>query len=228
MQLKILLNKILSIIALAVCILFAALLLSFIFKNGAESAPAPLVTNTTSVYEQEKVNVPIVTNTTSVYEQEKVNVPINLVGSPLPVRLKIPKIGIDTVVEHVGLTKGRALDVPKGPSNVAWFALGPLPGEVGSAVIDGHSGYKNNRPAVFDNLHKLKKGDKIYVENSEGVIITFVVRELRSYGNKEDSSDVFGSNDKASHLNLITCAGDWNPLTQTHSDRLVVFTDREI
>lgn len=211
MQLKMLLNKILSIMALAVCILSAALLLSFIFQNKAESAPTPLVTNTNSVYEQEKVNAPA-----------------NLVGPTLPVRLEIPKIGIDTVIEHVGLTKDGALDVPKGPSNAAWFELSPRPGGVGSSVIDGHFGYKNNRPAVFDNLYKLKKGDKIYVQDSKGGMIAFVVREFRSYDRNESTSDVFNSSDGTSHLNLITCAGDWNPIAKTHSQRLVVFTDREI
>lgn len=211
MQLKMLLNKILLIIALAVCILSAAFLLYFIFQDGTENAPTPIVTNTTSVYEQEKVNVPI-----------------DLVDSPLPVRLEIPKIGIDTVVEHVGLTKDGALDVPKGPSNVAWFELSPVPGGVGSSVIDGHSGYKNNRPAVFDNLYKLRIGDEIYVQDSKGGMVVFVVRELKSYDRNKDTSDVFNSSDGTSHLNLITCAGDWNPITKTHSQRLVVFTDREI
>ena len=47
-------------------------------------------------------------------------------------------------VEDVGLTPGGAMDVPKGPSDVAWFDLGPRPGEVGSAVIAGHEGWKDN------------------------------------------------------------------------------------
>ena len=58
------------------------------------------------------------------------------------------------------------MDVPKQPDDVAWFDLGFRPGQKGSAVIDGHSGWKDNRPAVFDNLSKLKNGDKIYVEDN--------------------------------------------------------------
>jgi sortase (surface protein transpeptidase) len=33
--------------------------------------------------------------------------------------------------------------VPVDQRNVAWFNLGPLPGENGSAVISGHYGLKN-------------------------------------------------------------------------------------
>lgn len=135
----------------------------------------------------------------------------------LPVRFIIPKLSIDAPVEYVGITPEGLMDVPKGPNNVAWFNLGTPPGEVGSAVIAGHSGYKNNRPAVFDNLDKLQKGDKISVEDESGTIITFVVRELRTYNPKANPPEVFNSNDGASHLNLVTCTGDWNETARTHS-----------
>lgn len=69
----------------------------------------------------------------------------------------------------------------KGPAEVAWFNLGPRLGESGSAVIAGHYGWKNNIPAVFDNLHKLRNGDKISVEDEKGVATTFVVCEIQTY-----------------------------------------------
>src|SRR6185436_19306825 len=77
-------------------------------------------------------------------------------------QLKIPEIGLNAPVESVGVTSHGAMDVPQGMSNVAWFNLGPLPGERGSAVIDGHFGAKDGIPTVFDNLHKLQKGDRIH------------------------------------------------------------------
>jgi LPXTG-site transpeptidase (sortase) family protein len=149
-------------------------------------------------------------------------------SSGIPAHFKIPSINIDATVEYVGLTPDGAMDVPKGPSNVAWFDLGTRPGEKGSSVIAGHSGYKNNIPAVFDNLHKLKKGDKIYVEDEMGATTTFVVREIQNYDLDADAKEVFSSSDGASHLNLITCGGVWNATKKTHSKRIVVFTDKEI
>jgi LPXTG-site transpeptidase (sortase) family protein len=148
------------------------------------------------------------------------------VNLSLPVRLKIPSINVDAPILSVGLTRDGAMDVPKGPADVVWYKFGPRPGELGSAVIAGHSGWKNNMPAVFDNLYKLKKGDKIYVESDTGVITIFVVRESRSYNPEADARDVFYSNDGASHLNLITCEGIWNEITKSRSERLVVFTDK--
>ncbi len=148
-------------------------------------------------------------------------------GMGLPVHLKIPSIKVDASVEYVGLTSDGAMDVPKGPIGVAWFNLGPRPGENGSSVIAGHYGWKNDIPAVFDNLHKIRKGDKMYIENEKGAIVTFVVREIRRYDKNADASDVFGSSDGKAHLNLITCAGVWNKAEKTRSDRLIVFTDKE-
>lgn len=111
--------------------------------------------------------------------------------------------------------------------DVAWLDLGTRPGQIGSAVIDGHSGYKNNQPAVFDDLDKLQKGDEIKVEDGQGATIAFVVKKIKSYGANETLPSVFGSTDSLAHLNLITCDGTWNPTAQTHSSRLVVFADKE-
>ncbi|MDP2665319.1 MAG: class F sortase [bacterium] len=147
--------------------------------------------------------------------------------SGFPVRLKISAIQVDAAIEHVGLAPDGAMDTPKGPSDAAWFDGGPRPGEKGSAVIAGHFGWKENIPAVFDNLSTLRKGDKIYVENDKGEITTFVVRESRLFGEQGNAAEVFSSSDSKAHLNLITCEGVWNKNTKSYSERLVVFTDKE-
>ena len=73
----------------------------------------------------------------------------------------------------------------------------------------------------------MNQGDKIYIEDEKGKAITFVVREKRSYDPKADASEVFSSDDEASHLNLITCEGSWNKDSKSYPKRLVVFTDKE-
>lgn len=152
-------------------------------------------------------------------EQEKVG---------LPVHLKIPKIGVDAPIERAGLTPDGAMDVPKDAANTAWYERGPRPGKPGSAVIDGHFDREGGAPAVFANLNKLEKGDKLTVEDENGTTITFVVRESRKYDPEADATAVFRSSDGRAHLNLITCAGAWDTAQQTYSNRLVVFTDEEM
>lgn len=145
----------------------------------------------------------------------------------LPARLKIPIINVDAALEYVGLTQEGAMDIPKNQEAVAWFELGRRPGENGSAVIAGHYGWKNGKGSTFDNLYKLRKGDKLYVQDDKGTIFTFTVSKIRRYDPKADASDVFGSNDGKSHLNLVTCEGDWDKNTKSYTQRLVVFTDKE-
>ncbi|KKR23804.1 MAG: Peptidase C60 sortase A and B [Candidatus Yanofskybacteria bacterium GW2011_GWD2_39_48] len=145
----------------------------------------------------------------------------------LPVRLRMPSIDTDAIVEHLGITPDGIMDTPKNIDNVAWFNLGPRPGEIGSAVIAGHYGWKNGKASIFINLYKLKKGDKLYVEDDKGVAISFIVRETRKYDQKADASGVFSSSDGRSRLNLITCEGDWDKVSKSYPERLVVFTEKE-
>lgn len=139
-------------------------------------------------------------------------------------RLKIPRIGVDAVIEHVVLTPDGAMDTPDGPQNVGWYSLGPYPGEEGSAVIAGHRGWKNGEPAVFDNLDKLRVGDTIAVVNSKGEEHTFMVRETRRYDRDSVVPEVFIS-DEGTHLQLITCVGAWDPELKSTDERFVVFAD---
>jgi LPXTG-site transpeptidase (sortase) family protein len=142
----------------------------------------------------------------------------------LPVRLQIPSIGVDSFIEDAYITPQGNMEVPSGTVDVAWFALGPHPGQIGSAVIGGHFGIKNGVPFVFYNLSKLKIGDDIYIIDDEGNTITFQVSSTALFAANADATTVFTSNDGLAHLNLITCEGTWNEIAGEYPDRTVVFT----
>ena len=140
-----------------------------------------------------------------------------------PAHLLIPSIKVDAYVEHLGLTPAGAVDVPPGAKNVAWFNQSPLPGQIGSSVIVGHTGrWKNGTDSVFNRLHTVKPGDSIYVKDDNGTTRLFTVKELRVYGKDETVPEIFNKTD-AARLNIITCHGDWLASEQTYSKRLVVF-----
>jgi LPXTG-site transpeptidase (sortase) family protein len=145
----------------------------------------------------------------------------------VPVRIRIPSIGLDAAIEKVALTADGFMDVPVDPLNTGWYELGPRPGETGSATISGHVNWINNPVAVFADLHNVKSGDRIIVQDDNGAFISFVVREIRSYDAEADAVDVFTSNDGKAHLNLITCDGVWDKVAKSYSQRLVIFTDKE-
>src|SRR5712692_9473647 len=55
-----------------------------------------------------------------------------------PTRLLIPKIGVDAKIEARGLDSNRNMETPNDSHDVAWYDLGPRPGEPGNALINGH------------------------------------------------------------------------------------------
>ena len=185
-------------------VVFSALLFYFIPKN------LDLITA-----RKVQGSEPLIANVTISNKQVVVN-------NELSSHLKIPTIGVNAIIENVGLTPDGAMDIPKSQEEVGWFEPGARPGDIGSAVIAGHYGAKTS---VFNNLHRLLKGDIIFVEDDKVKVISFVVRESRSYNLNADASIVFGSDDGKPHLNLITCEGIWDKATKTYSDRLVVFAD---
>lgn len=162
------------------------------------------------------------TPSTGVVSKARVVVVVN--ASP-PTRLEIGEIKVSSTIKPVGLTSDGDMAIDDSIGDVAWYQLGPRPGEKGNAVIAGHYGWKDGEAAVFNDLHTLQAGSEVSVYDQEGLKVTFVVREIRTYNPEADATEVFRSNDGKAHLNLITCNGSWNNSLQTYSTRLVVFTD---
>lgn len=143
-----------------------------------------------------------------------------------PIKIIIPKLKINKDIEYVGINKDGQLDSSKDPSGIAWFKDGTLPGEIGSAVIDGHSGWKHDIQAIFDNLSSLKKGDKIFILNDKDETIEFIVRKIKVLDREDNTFPIFNSDDGISHLNLITCGGIWDNLKKEYTKRIVIFSDK--
>lgn len=141
----------------------------------------------------------------------------------LPVQLRIPAIGVDAYIEHVGLTEDLAMDVPSKWENVAWYKRGYRPGEAGHAVIAGHLDTVSGAPAVFWDLEALNPGDDLYVRGLDGVERRFVVDYHTRYAHDEAPvQEIFGPANEP-RLALITCNGVWDRANRNYSDRVVLY-----
>lgn len=148
------------------------------------------------------------------------------VPTGIPVRLRIPRLALDSNIERVGMTADKAMGTPKQTQNVGWFAPGTVPGRTGNAVMTGHLDTQAGEPAVFWNLHQLMAGDDVYVDDADGRTVHFRVTAATSYpADAVPMQTIFGSA-TGSHLNLITCEGVWNARQKLYDRRLVVFTER--
>lgn len=141
----------------------------------------------------------------------------------VPDRIRIPAIEVDAKIQRTPLLDNGQMGVPDVGDEPGWYEQGYLPGEPGNAVIAGHVDWTDG-PAVFYDLNKLKPGDEVHVESSDGKNLTFVVQRMETYP-MDDSPvrSIFGFSN-GSHLNLITCTGDWNKEGRFYEDRLVVYT----
>lgn len=140
-----------------------------------------------------------------------------------PVRMVIPRIEVDTLVEDVGLDSDGRMAAPVEEKYVGWYSLGVLPGEMGSAVMAGHFDDEVG-PAVFFRLGELELGDVVQVVDAQGKALEFEVLKKERY---EDDMfplrRVFEDN-SGKYLNLITCDGWFSETEEDYSERLVVYT----
>ncbi|MEP6752756.1 MAG: class F sortase [Candidatus Dormiibacterota bacterium] len=139
---------------------------------------------------------------------------------PLPVRLMISKIGVDARIEARGLDAGRNILTPKDFHDVAWYNLGPLPGQPGNALMNGHVDWWTGS-AVFTRLSQLRPGDIITVVRGDGTHLSFKVTGRRVVAADARVAALFAPS-KVASLTLITCTGAWDPSILSATHRLLV------
>jgi hypothetical protein len=140
-----------------------------------------------------------------------------------PVQIVISAIGVDAIVEWVGLDDAGRMRVPSSYETVAWYEEGTRPGMPGNAVIAGHLDSRAG-PAVFYGLENLKAGDEIIIFTQDGEELRFEVLRLELFNTGEAPvHEIFGPSDTR-NLNLVTCHGVFDPSVRQYDKRLVVFS----
>jgi len=151
------------------------------------------------------------------------------VAPDVPRYISIPKIKISkTRILRMGLDSEGAIKTPRNVWDSGWYEGSSNPSEkVGSALIMGHvSGPTNG--GIFYNLYRLTDGDDINVTQGDGTVYTYKVvakEEVPADGLNMNNYLISKNVDKPG-LTLMTCAGEFNPKTQTYDKRLAVFAIR--
>ncbi|MFE9955701.1 class F sortase [Micromonospora sp. NPDC005299] len=141
-----------------------------------------------------------------------------------PLRVAIPRIGVDADIVPVGTDTTGALEVPPldHPEIAGWYRRGPTPGEAGNAVLVGHVDSLRG-PAVFFDLGRLRPGDTVEVTRADGRVAVFTVDGVGAYPKERFPTErVYGGGAEA-RLRLITCGGRFDPRTGSYPDNIVVF-----
>lgn len=150
------------------------------------------------------------------------SVPDADVDTGLPTRIAVPRIGVDSSLEHLGLGAAGELEPPVDFDLAGWYSAGVVPGRIGPAIIAGHVDSAAG-PAVFARIGELAPGDEVLVTMSSGAVLTFVVSDAtQSAKSAFPTSDVY-SNVPRPELRLITCAGSFDRSIGHYTDNLIVF-----
>ena len=139
-----------------------------------------------------------------------------------PVRIRIPRIGVDAPVMRLGADAAGHLGVPPaGDRNlVGWYEGGPSPGSAGNAIVDGHVDTAQG-PAVFYGLGALHKGATVLVTRADGSVAEFTVYAVEVYAKTAfPDQRVYGPT-RDPELRLLTCGGVYTKATGYQSNVVV-------
>jgi LPXTG-site transpeptidase (sortase) family protein len=144
----------------------------------------------------------------------------DMAANPSPVRILIPRIGVNALIESRGLDSGRNMQTPTDFRHAAWYNLGPVPGAPGNALVNGHVSWWTGS-AVFSRLGELRAGDSVTVIRGDGTRVTFKVTARTIVAANARVASLFAPSRKAT-LTLITCSGTWDPRIMSDTHRLLV------
>jgi sortase (surface protein transpeptidase) len=140
----------------------------------------------------------------------------------VPVRLRIPVVGVDTRLEGLGRAADRTIALPSAPGVAGWYDEGPRPGQAGPAVIIGHVDWDHS-PAVFYRLSELRPGAAVHVDRADGSTVRFRVTSRKQIAKSRFPTDDVYAPDLAPSLRLITCGGSFDRASRNYRDNVIVF-----
>jgi len=138
----------------------------------------------------------------------------------------IPRIGVASALIPLDVDPASGALVPPERYDVAGvFTAGPVPGEVGPAIIAGHVDSRDG-PGVFYRLEEMVVGDLISVSLSDGQEVEFLVIEVSQYPKTDFPTDAVYGPTPDRELRLITCGGNFDRTRRSYVDNIVVYAVR--
>lgn len=150
----------------------------------------------------------------------------HLLPSPfVPVRIRVPSLGVDATVESVGRKADGTMKTPSRFDTTSWWNEGSRAGEPGNTVIAGHLNNALTTSGVFEHLDELVLGETIVLIDENGKEARYIVREMTVYETLKAPNDLIFSTKGPSRVVLITCNGAWDKGKRSYDKRLVIFAD---
>ena len=142
----------------------------------------------------------------------------------VPLSIEIPKIGVQSTLLSLGLTRHRTVQLPppSTPMQAGWFDGGPTPGEIGPATIFGHMD-GDHQEGIFFRLDELAPGDLVLIKRQDGSTATFRVTHVQELSKGSFPTDAVHGATTDAELRLVTCGSTFDPATHGYRDNIIVF-----
>ncbi|MEX3623666.1 class F sortase [Viridibacillus arvi] len=140
-------------------------------------------------------------------------------GISLPTHLEIPTLDVSASIYGVGLTSEGAMDTLNGPTPIAWYKYGSIPGQEGNTLLAGHRDWNGAIGTLF-YLETMRIGDTLVITFENGKKQTFILESNNIYDIDKIPENVMSLKGE-SRVTVITCAGDYNKNTGLYKSRAV-------
>ncbi len=142
--------------------------------------------------------------------------------SQVPVRLRIPSLGVDAPIGSVGKAPDGTVEVPQRWEDVGWFDEGARPAEDGPSVLLGHVDSKAG-PAVFARLPQAPPGAVVEVVGDGGEVTRWRVERTEQHPKTQFPTEAVYLPALRPELRLVTCGGEFDRATRHYRDNVVVY-----
>jgi hypothetical protein len=142
-----------------------------------------------------------------------------------PRAVAIPARGIRADVVSVGVEPDGQMTVPSDVATAGWYRFGPVPGEVGSAVVAGHVDSRSQGRGAFFDLVRVRVGDEVVVTDADGVERTWVVTAREVVDKDVLPVGELYRRDGPPRLVLITCGGDFDGSARSYESNVIVVAE---
>lgn len=149
----------------------------------------------------------------------------------VPVRLRMPSLGVNAPFEKIGLDTTAAPDAqgkqplgsPKDRTRAGWYTNGPAPGSgQGTILTNGHT-YRDGS-AIFreDFSRRIAVGQRIHITLDNGTTCSYAVERVwREVNAKREYPQIVTAEglydfEGPERLFLVTCSGSWNAIAQDY------------
>lgn len=154
------------------------------------------------------------------------HLPPGAVADPLrravPIRLRIPALGVDAPVGAHGVAPDGSLALPADATTVAWFEGGAVPGDSGSSVLAAHVDY-DGEAGTFFALAGLAAGEVLEVVLSDGTSRRFsTAGEARIFDKASLPVAELFRRGAEPQVTLVTCGGRFDAATRSYENNTVV------